>query len=161
MKSIPLEITRLGKFCFTTQRDITAIIIPNSVTSIGNYCFSFSTNLTKIVLSSNLKNIGDGCFSFNNSLKEIIIPDSVIRIKGNICYECPLLTSMTVPTHWQLHVNRFFNNTEKNIFIRLDNECCTIEWEIITTTSTEKVPDSNLCFLHCKINQFKMCISLE
>ncbi len=68
---------------FLADTGITEFVVPEGVEEIGKDAFSSNKQLTKLILPSTLKTIGERAFS-NTSLKEIVFPASMKTIPEGI-----------------------------------------------------------------------------
>jgi hypothetical protein len=59
---IPKIVTKLGKYCFYGNQNITSLTVPNTVVNIGESAFESCSKLESIILPSELETLGTECF---------------------------------------------------------------------------------------------------
>ena len=85
--TIPTNVTKINKYCFSHQEYLEEITIPTSVNILEDGCFSNCTSLTSITIPTSVTSIPMFCFSFCKSLPSITIPKSVTSIQM-FCFPC-------------------------------------------------------------------------
>ena len=73
------------------------VLIPNNITNIGDYAFTGNKEITSIVIPEGVTNIGYRAFSECDSLKEITIPNSIRHIGEDITFFCPAIERINTP----------------------------------------------------------------
>ncbi|MBR1804039.1 MAG: leucine-rich repeat protein, partial [Muribaculaceae bacterium] len=98
MKSviIPNTITNIETGAFSGCSSLTNVIIPNSVSLIGSGVFRGCQNLESISLGNSVDEIGYEAFKNCKKLKKIIIPNSVSSISSEAFRGCDSLQSVTI-----------------------------------------------------------------
>lgn len=88
-------VTKLSRFTFKNNEDITEVIIPDTVTEISDESFYQCENLTSVTLPNSLETIGEKMFYKCVSLASIDIPDSVTSIGKSAFEDCTSLKTIT------------------------------------------------------------------
>lgn len=89
-------ITSVPEYCFSENRKLKKVIIPDSVKKIGECAFMNCTALKAAGLSSSLRYIAGYAFYGCGSLEKITLPASVEQIDGNPFMYCPKLKTIKV-----------------------------------------------------------------
>ncbi len=77
---IPISVTSIGAYAFSSLKELSDITIPNSVTSIGNNAFNGCNSLTSIIIPYGVNSIGENTFYNCSSLTSVSIPNSITSI---------------------------------------------------------------------------------
>ncbi len=89
-------MTSIGSYAFLNCSGLTSVTIPNSVTSIGSYAFKNCSGV--LTVNCNLPDVKSGDSPFGDSIfNEVIFGDEVTSICSYAFYQCPNLTSVTIP----------------------------------------------------------------
>lgn len=93
-------VRAITKYAFSSNENITSVIIPTSITEIQSGAFMFCENLTTVDIywnkeAENLQKIGGSAF-WGCGLKGIAIPPSVKEIMTNAFDSCEKLTVISV-----------------------------------------------------------------
>jgi hypothetical protein len=94
---IPLSVTSVGPYAFSSCTGITAVTIPNSVTSIGANAFDGCTGLTAVEIPNSITAIGYYVFYNCSGLTSVTIPNSVTSIGADAFLGCTGLTFVLIP----------------------------------------------------------------
>ena len=96
-----LAISGIGKMnddpLFSSNSEITSVVIEDGVTSIGNNAFSNCTKLETITIPDSVVSIGDNAFYNCSSLKEITLPENISELSTNIFDSCESLEKAVLP----------------------------------------------------------------
>ena len=84
-------------FCFSEQRGLESLYIPEGVTSIGDWAFYDCDALTSVTIPNSVTSIGDGAFYDCDALTSITIPNSVTSIGEGAFARCTSLSSFHSP----------------------------------------------------------------
>ena len=85
---IPMGVTDIGKFAFSSCRMLTSVTIPEDVKSIGEQAFSFCYNLKSVTIPSTVTTIKNSAFMGCYNLLNIIIPKNATSIGNNVFNDC-------------------------------------------------------------------------
>ena len=77
--------------CFSGQKELTSVTIPEGVTSIGEDAFKGCTGLTSVTIPEGVKSIWNFAFYGCTSLTSVTIPESVTSIGVHAVYGTPFL----------------------------------------------------------------------
>ena len=90
-------VTEIGTAAFSSDTNITSVLIPASITFIGYSAFANCDFLATVYFDagSQLIEIGNGAFNGCQSLTRITIPASVTTIGFMVFHGCPALTEVT------------------------------------------------------------------
>ncbi|EDR30065.1 hypothetical protein, conserved [Entamoeba dispar SAW760] len=97
--SIPVEVKKIGKECFSETDTVELMQIPNTVIELQRSCFKSCISLKTIILSTNIKSIPFCSFANCQSLKEIVLPESVTMIGAGCFYACQRLEKIKLPSN--------------------------------------------------------------
>lgn len=86
-----LNVTGIGRYCFSECDDLTVIHLPDSVTTIGEFAFAGCDSLRAMELPNSVKEIGADAFWNCPSLEAIRLPDSVKSIGPGVFDGCDSL----------------------------------------------------------------------
>ncbi len=97
--NIPVEIggipvTVIGVECFSKNKNLKELFMPNTVTVIRTKAFYECSELENISWSENLKNIGRQAFSYCN-IKSVFMPDSLTFLGDEAFTDCQALEEVT------------------------------------------------------------------
>lgn len=84
-----------------TEVEIPGKIDGHIVSAIGKYCFSFNKTLESVVIPQSVTSIGSGAFEYCTALKKVEIPESVNTIRRHAFDRCENLTDITLPSKIQ------------------------------------------------------------
>lgn len=105
------SITAIGDAAFSSA-GITSVIFPSTVTRIGRYAFYGNSNLTNVQFPTSLTDIGAGAFTACG-LTSVDIPSSVIEI-GSAAFHMNKLTDATVDSRF-IGISSFSANPLVNL----------------------------------------------
>ena len=71
------------------------IVIPDGITKIGRFAFSSCKEVQEVVIPDSVQEIEGGAFMYSG-LKSLLIPDSVTVLDWEICRECYRLESAVI-----------------------------------------------------------------
>ena len=94
---LPEGLEHLGRACFSGQKSLTKVVIPDSVTTIFYYVFSGCTGLKSVTLPETLTVIEDFAFRGCTSLETVELPESLESIRQMAFENCTGLKEMTIP----------------------------------------------------------------
>lgn len=89
-------VTGIGRFCFSGQKELTDVTLPESIERISIYAFEDCASLTQIELPAGLKEIAAGAFR-NSGLTSIVLPEGVTAVREQAFYGCAALESAALP----------------------------------------------------------------
>lgn len=94
-----LPVTEIGEYCFSSNKSITSVKIPETVTSIAAYAFSFCEKLTSIKLPANVKTIANNAFQYCKGLSSVELPEGLEEIGKQAFYKCSSLAKINLPSN--------------------------------------------------------------
>ncbi|MBR6513579.1 MAG: leucine-rich repeat domain-containing protein [Clostridia bacterium] len=96
IKSILVQhgVTGVGKNCFVSLNQVTAVTLSYTVARIGESAFNSCTALPSIGLPPSVTYIGDGAFMYCQSLTSFTVPDSVTYIGNQVFARCDNLQTI-------------------------------------------------------------------
>ncbi len=94
--TISESVTDIGKYAFSSMRQITSVTIPGSVRNLQSYSFAWCYNLKEITICEGVKTIGSEAFYYDIALTEIKIPDSVTTVSDSAFSGCTGLKRVTL-----------------------------------------------------------------
>ncbi|MBR5943231.1 MAG: leucine-rich repeat domain-containing protein [Clostridia bacterium] len=77
---IPEGVTRIGGYCFFTNKKLARVTIPSTVREIGRNAFYDCEILRSVYLPDSVKKVEAGAFSWCLNLKELRVPDKLSDI---------------------------------------------------------------------------------
>ena len=80
-----------------TNKNITAVTIPQGVTVIGHNAFSGCSDLQRVTIPNSVKTIETRAFLVCKNLRSVTIPNSVTAIEKGAFTGCKSLQSVTIP----------------------------------------------------------------
>jgi len=92
-----VKVTKIGRYAFFENNQVTSVIIPNTVTDIEECAFNYCTNLTSVTLGNSVQLIDQWAFVGCEGITELTLPDSLITIYDNSFVSCSGLTELTIP----------------------------------------------------------------
>ena len=104
-----------GAIDYTTNTQITKVVVPYTITSIGDSAFAGCTALADVQFSADgdgntrLKSIGDYAF-MHTGIQTLTMPNTVSQVGKFAFYSCPSLTELKLPatqTSWDNPVSTF------------------------------------------------------
>ncbi|MDE6656434.1 MAG: leucine-rich repeat domain-containing protein, partial [Anaeroplasmataceae bacterium] len=90
-------IKTIKEHAFSFCKNLTTIAIPDSVISIEDAAFLSCSSLKKVKLPANLTSISSSIFSHCVELENILLPDSILSIADGAFYDCSKLASIELP----------------------------------------------------------------
>tara|TARA_A200000113_G_C8842057_1_gene347238 strand:- start:43 stop:1620 length:1578 start_codon:yes stop_codon:yes gene_type:complete len=124
--TIPNNVVKLLNRCFSDEKNLTSVVMPDSVTSVELFTFR-ATNIESIQLSNNLENLGRYMFLFCSGLTSITIPNSVTSIEYGVFYGCDSLVTVTIPNSVTSLGARMFYYCTSLTSITIPNSVTSIE----------------------------------
>lgn len=94
--TIPEGVTEIGKNAFSGCPDLHSVKLPNTVTTIGFGAFGDSA-LRSITIPSSVTHFENGIFSNCYMLSDAVISDGVTEIGVGMFWNCPDLSTITIP----------------------------------------------------------------
>jgi|GEM_PF-425485 len=155
---IPEGVTKIGIGAFAYS-SITSITIPDSVTSLGGYAFDHCTSLTSASIGNGVTLIDVRVFYYCSALESITIPDGVTSIGTSAFYSCTSLTSITIPNSVTSIGSTAFSSCASLTFANIGNGVITIgEQAFSHCTSLTTVTIGNnvttigdIAFFNCRV----------
>ena len=102
--------------CFSENKTLEEIYIPDTITKIEWSAFNSCTNLKKVRLSQNLTEIRGQAFAYCTSLKSIEIPSGVTNIQDFAFMMCTSLEEVIIPSSVEHIVDSAFSYCNNVIF---------------------------------------------
>jgi len=134
---LPRNMTSIPKCCFRRCCSLINVPVPVAVRAIMEDSFRDCTSLASIDLSKNIDLIGWGAYFGCSSLQSVTLRSSSsnLRIGGEICHNCPALSTITVfPSVWpqlfqsmnsEIHPN-FIYKFIRNYYYQMDR---LVQWK--------------------------------
>lgn len=91
-----LKVTVIATGCFSANKNIVGVNLPESVITIAEHSFDECESLEKVQLGNSVETIGDKAFINCWSLKEINLPDSITEMGESALNACAI-TSIHIP----------------------------------------------------------------
>jgi len=91
------KVTVVGTGCFSANKTLVGIILPESIVTIADNSFGECEFLEKVQLGNSVETIGEKAFINCWALKEINLPDSITEIGESALNACNI-TSIHIPT---------------------------------------------------------------
>lgn len=83
---LPAGIKTIGLEAFESC-SLKSIALPEGLTDIGSYSFAYCTSLTSVDIPNGVKRIGMGAFRKCENLERVSVPDSVIYVSLDSCFD--------------------------------------------------------------------------
>lgn len=87
-----LNVTGIGRYCFSECDDLTVVYLPDTVTAIGESAFAGCDSLRAMELPKGVAEIGADAFADCPSLEAIRIPGSVVYMGPGVFDGCDSLS---------------------------------------------------------------------
>lgn len=94
---ISANVTEVGYWAFSACKNLKEVTIPDSVAKLGFGVFWYCTSLEYVSMGNSVTSFTDSLFMDCTSLRSITIPDSVTEIWGTAFEGCTALTNVTIP----------------------------------------------------------------
>lgn len=94
---LPIGLTHVEKFAFSSCKNLISITLPIGLTHIGDSAFRGCENLSSITLPVGLTHIGDSVFSGCKKLFSITLPNGLTHIGNHVFDGCKYLFRITMP----------------------------------------------------------------
>lgn len=93
-------MNQIGKYSFSSCKNLISIELPNSITKIGSYAFENCTKLESVIMSTNLESIDTHAFASCDRLTNIYnLENSKLSSLGSNAFSgCDLLVNISFPT---------------------------------------------------------------
>lgn len=124
--SLPLTLTKIGKYAFAGCSGLSQVDIPASVTSIGEEAFAGCSSLTQVNIPASVTSIGAGAFARCFSLIHVDLPDFLKSIENNSFYGCSELTYIEIPESVETIGNGAFSYCSSLTLINIPEKVHTI-----------------------------------
>lgn len=105
----PNSLTSIGEACFSGCENLFSAVIPSSVSVLGKRAFENCFSLEKISLSQSLGVIGEGTFKNCYMLDNVRIPEGVKSIEKSAFEGCSVLGKITFPKSLKAIEERAFS----------------------------------------------------
>ncbi len=96
-EGVEYKVTSFAADAFSSNYDITSLVIGDNVTAIEANSFTFCRSLYSVTLGKSLVSIGDKAFCWCSGLAVVKFSDSVTSIGTDAFRDCTSLTSVTIP----------------------------------------------------------------
>lgn len=161
-------VSAIGQYAFNNCTNLNEIVMPNSITTIGSGAFDYCDQLTKatipgmctvdyygmfeegniqeLTVADGVSYIGKWAVQHLPQLTKVVLPASVTQIDNEAFYDCPAITSITVPqcavdgsrrVRW-----RFGENIEEVIVLDGATQIGNYAFEGCTKLSSVELPPS-------------------
>lgn len=154
------SVTEIHNHCFTGNKVMTEITMPNSVVSIGDYAFSECTGLTSVTIPNSVTEIGKCAFYYCAGLTSVTIGNSVETIGASAFSGCNNLLDVKSfnPMPHNIDAGAFSSTTYTNAILIVPYNCnglysgrtgwgsfnTIIEMEMPSIYLTIKLPESGI-----------------
>lgn len=91
------NLTYLGDACFSENRALTAMILPNSITHMGEKLFYGCNSLVSVQFNNKFEILPAGFFDSCSKLSNVILPIGLTAIGASAFESCNSLTSLSIP----------------------------------------------------------------
>lgn len=120
-------VVGIGGFAFSSNHQMTSIVLPNGIKEIDDHAFSSCSNLTQILLPDSLERIGSGAFASCSKLVSITIPLKVNIIESEAFIGCTDLESVVILSEQIQMQKGVFEDCSNLISVRIPSSVKTIE----------------------------------
>ena len=108
--NMPNSIKYIGKYAFSTCKEIESITLPKNLETISKEAFSGCTNLKSVTFSNSVKTIEENAFMGCTSLESIELPEGLLELGSSPFLDCKSLKRAYLPgTLKQIPYNCFYN----------------------------------------------------
>ena len=127
---LPSSITKINKYAFYENENLTSVKIGDSVTEIGASAFTRCENLRKIVIPDSVISIGREAFSGCKSMTNAVIGENVEKIDIYAFSDCESLRNVTFknPNGWNVRMDSFDSNFIAARLENLENSATALEY---------------------------------
>jgi hypothetical protein len=142
--NIPNTITSIGKYVFSSCRNIEYIITPFECTLLNNSCFADCVSLSHAIFGYGLTTLGQACLYDTYSLSEFIMPNSVNSVSSFLVSSSGVIKVQLSNNLTTIPVSTFnscaklkdviFSNSITNIYDYAFANC--VNFNILTVPST-------------------------
>ncbi len=94
--TVPLGVTRIGDWAFSSCDGLTDITLPDSVTTLGNGVFAGCSGLTRVALPNSVTETGTQTFESCQNLTQVISLGGVTVLKNSTFMFCDKLADITL-----------------------------------------------------------------
>lgn len=105
-----MKVTVIGYECFSRNKKIKSVTIPENVTTIEGSAFRYCDNLTSVSLPNTLKSIGSDAFYGCESLNKINLPANLSNIGSYAFNGCTSIKTVTIPSEVETIGEYAFND---------------------------------------------------
>lgn len=109
-------VTELSAMCFSMNRNIVSVYIPDSVTVIGGGAFAFCSHLITVRIPSELEIIGGGAFE-GCGITDITLPNSLTKIGMRAFADCLNLKDIIIRKNTSYGEEAFCGSGLESIYI--------------------------------------------
>lgn len=105
--TLPGTLQVIGRYSFSSSKNLSEIVMPNSVESLGTSAFSWCKKLKKVVLSDNIREIPNSSFIHCIALREFLFGKNVNKISDNAFEDCSSLQryDVSAENNWYCSVD--------------------------------------------------------
>lgn len=115
------NVTSIGDQCFSLNKNLTSVVIPNSVTTIGVSAFWGCSSLTSVIIPDGVISIEAGAFKDCSSLTEVTLSNSLTSIRNSLFQNCSCLKSISIGNNVTSIESRAFANCRQLTSVTIPN----------------------------------------
>lgn len=119
---IPNSVTTIGSNAFS-QSSIESVALPENLQSISEYLFYYCESLTSVTIPSSVREICNGAFGSCYNLSRVEIPDSVLKINGDVFYYNTTICGSTGGIAESYAKDRYLNFESSGTFFKSSGNC--------------------------------------
>ncbi len=91
------NLTYLGDACFSENRSLTAMILPDTITHMGEDLFYGCISLVSVQFNNKFKDLPNGFFDSCSKLASVVLPEGLTSIGESAFESCNSITTLSIP----------------------------------------------------------------
>lgn len=123
-----LLVSRIGKYTFYDNDNISWVDLPESILSIGDYAFHDCDGLSSVYIPTYVESIGEGAFGWCDYLEYIALPNGLKSIGREAFYNSENIEEIIIPATVDYIGENAFGYTNAKVYF----EGTTAQWQKIT-----------------------------